>query len=124
MAFDEAQELAVLVADAPHDHGLAEGAGEQRVVLRLEERAFGTGDRVAVRVRGWPAEHLVDALYQAVRHRVFEVFGFVVYLRPAHSHYLDKEELDQAMAPQDTRCEFFARRREPNAGVRLVADKA
>ena len=124
VALDEAQELAVLVADAAHDHGLAERAGEQRVVLRLDERAFGSGNRIAVRIRGGPAEHLVDALDQAVRHRVFEVFGLVVDLRPAHAHHLDQEELDQPMASQHARGELFSRRGQPNAGIGLVTDEA
>ena len=124
MAFDEAQELAVLVADAANDHGLAERAGEQRVVLRLDERAFRPGNRIAVRIRGGPAEHLVDAFDQAVRHRVLEVLGLVVHLRPAHPHHLDQEKLDQSMASKDARGELFSRRGQANAGIGFIPDEA
>ncbi len=77
-----------------------------------------------MRIRGWPAEHLVDAFDQAVRHRVLEVFGLVVHLGPAHPHHLHQEELDQAVAPQDARRELFAGRGQADAGVRLVTDEA
>jgi hypothetical protein len=68
-----------------------------------------------------PAEHLVDAIDQAIGHGVFERFGFVVHLGPAHAHHFDEEQLDQPVASQDEGRELLASLRQPHACIRLVA---
>ena len=108
---DEAQELAVLIADAADRDRFAERTGQQRVVLRAA-RACPSGPGIG---SPWgsadgPAEHLVDALDQPIRDGVLEVLGLVVDFGPAHPHHLDQEELDQPMPAQHPRGELLAGR--------------
>ena len=123
VTLDEAQELAVLVAHAPYGDVFAERTGQQRVVLRTAERAFGSGNRVTMRVGRRPAEHLVDALDQPIGDGVFQMFGLVVDLGPAHPHDLHQEQLDQPVAAQHSRRELLAGHRQPDARIRFVADQ-
>ena len=120
MALHEAQELAVLVADAADGDGLSEGAGQERVVLRPAERALGSGNWITVGIGRRTAEHLVDALDQPVGDGVLEMLGLVVHFGPAHTHHLHKEELDEPVAPQDACRELLASLGQPDAGVRFV----
>ena len=97
MALDEAQEHRVLIGHA-RDHHLDSGrAGEERLEVALEDRPFLAGNRVAVRVGLGMAKHLVDAIEQPIGNNVFEVFGVIVDLVPAHAHDLHQEQFDQAM---------------------------
>ena len=73
-----------------------------------------------MRINFGPAQHLVDQVDQAIGHGMFEVFSFVVDLRPAHSHHLDEEQLDQAVPSKHERGELLTRTGQPNAGVGLV----
>ena len=73
-----------------------------------------------MRIDFGPAQHLVDQVDQAIGHGMFEVFRFVVDLRPAHSHHPDEEQLDQAVPSQHERGELLTRTGQPDAGVGLV----
>ena len=110
MALDEAQERRVLIGDARHRDRRVERAGQQRLERAMRELAVGGRNRIAVRIELGPAEHLVDALDQPIRHDVLHLLGVVVDLVPVHAHDLDEEQLDQAMAAQARARRVFRRR--------------
>ena len=70
------------------------------------------------------SEHLIHPLDQPIRNDVFELFGFIVNLGPAHAHDLDQEELNKPVPSQDEHREFLARRRQPCAAIPLVTNEA
>ena len=121
MAFDEVQELAILIADAAHADRFVQRAGEQRFIGRQVHAPLGARNRIAMGIDLGPPEHLVDAIDQAIGDGVLERFGFVVHFGPAHPHHLDEKQLDQPVATQDEGGELLASLRQPHPGIRLVA---
>src|SRR5262249_40578878 len=106
--FDESEERRILIRD-PRDakrrhRRTRERAGE----LRVSDGAGGTRDWIAVRIVRRVAEHLVDEFDQSLRHDMLQLLGIVVHLVPLHSHHLDEEQLDEAMATQDETGEALA----------------
>ena len=105
MAFDEAQERRILIGHLRQRHRSCERAGEQRLELPANELAVAARNGIAVRIDFGVAEHLVDALDQPIGDDVFELFGLVVDLVPAHADDLHQEQLDEPVPPQDERGE-------------------
>ena len=70
VALDEAQERRILIGDPRHGQRLSDRARQQRVELARGDRAFRVGNRIAVRVVRRVAEHIVDALDEALRYDV------------------------------------------------------
>ncbi len=74
-----AQELGVAVGDADEAPAVAEGECVECDGLGLDDRAVGSGDRVAVRVVGRFAELGGDALLEAFRENVLEHLRLCVH---------------------------------------------
>ena len=108
---DEAQEGGILIGDARHVTRSPQGAGEQGVEFVTRHVAVGRRDGVAVRVHLGPAEHLVDALDEAVGHDVLQLLRLVVHLVPAEAHHAHQEQLDQPVPAQHQGRQLLARRR-------------
>ena len=70
-----------------------------------------------------PAEHLVHAIDQTIRHHVLELLRLVVNFVPPVPHDSDEEQLDHPMTPHNQRRELLAGLRQCDAGVRLVFDE-
>ena len=71
------------------------------------EDTVGIGDRIAVGIDRGAPQHFIDPFDQPIRHRVFEMLGVFVHVRPAHAHHFHEEEFDQPMPPHDQRREPF-----------------
>ena len=108
MPLDEAQEVAVLIADPLDRDRSVEGTGHQRVVLRPADGALRIRNRIAVRIDGRASEHFVDPFDQTIRYRVLEMLRFIVDFGPTHPHHLHEEQLNQPVTPEDEGGELLA----------------
>ena len=117
----EFRNVAVLIAETGNRDRLAERAREEVVVFERWDRTLRARNRVAMRIDLGPAEHLVHACNQAIRRRVLQLLCLLVHFRPAHTHHLHQEQLDQPVPPEHQRRELFAGRRQSHADIRLVS---
>ena len=123
VALDEPEEHLVLIEDARDRHRRMHRTRKQSLHGFPLHDAFRIRNRIAVRIGFGSPEHFVHAVDQAVRYRVLELLRFLVHFVPAVAHHLHEKQLDHAMAADDERRELFARLRQRDAGIWLIADE-
>ena len=61
-------------------------------------------DRIAVRIPSGVIKELIHTFYEHVRHRVFEIFGFIMDFVPGVAQCLNQKRLKQSVTAHHDQC--------------------